>query len=225
MAAAAAPQKDITFDECWSILQEEAINKMVNIFEAEEQPNDKIFDSEEYMRFYTAVYHVCCSYSPDNWNQKLYDQYKKTFEDYISSKVLPSLREKSDENLLREFSRRWKNHKTMTKWLSMFLYYLSRYYIPSKRLPSLAESSHSIFYNLVYKEMHEQVHHITMSMIDRERNGEHIDQAMVSEVIKICEEMGSGNASKHDANNIDEALVLLGEATYSFTGLRLEGNA
>ncbi|EYU43930.1 hypothetical protein MIMGU_mgv11b018794mg [Erythranthe guttata] len=147
MAGAAAPQKDITFDECWSILQEEAINKMVNIFEAEEQPNDKIFDSEEYMRFYT----------PDNWNQKLYDQYKKTFEDYISSKV--------------------------------------------------------------YREIHEQVHDITMSMIDRERNGEQIDQAMVSEVIKICEEMGSGNASKHDANNIDEALVLLGEATYSFTGL------
>ncbi|CAL5337846.1 unnamed protein product [Camellia sinensis] len=46
-------------------------------------------------------------------SQKLYDEYKKIFEDYILSKVLPSLREKKDENLLQELAKRWNNTRGM----------------------------------------------------------------------------------------------------------------
>ncbi|KAI3469405.1 hypothetical protein Pfo_026068 [Paulownia fortunei] len=212
MAGGAALKNLMTFDEAWPILQEEAINKLVDSLELEGLPNHQCFSSEEYMRFYTVVYNVCCPNPLSPEVEKLYDQYKRTFEDYISSKVLPSLRGKQNENLLRELLRRWNNHKTITRWLSRFFNYLSRYYIPKKELPSLVETSHSTFYNLVYGEIKDQVSDAIMSLIDRERDGEQIDQAMVKEVLKIYEEIGE-DALKQCAKDIEEAMI---EATATF---------
>lgn len=75
------------------------------------------FTSEEYMRYYTIVYEICkpCPGGPEC--QKLYDEYKKIFEDYIPAKVLPFLREKKDENLLEELVTRWNKYKVLTRWL------------------------------------------------------------------------------------------------------------
>jgi hypothetical protein len=44
----------------------------------------------------------------------------------IHLQVLPSLRDKKDEKLLRELHRRWDNHNVMTRWLSRFFNYLDR---------------------------------------------------------------------------------------------------
>lgn len=57
----------------------------------------------------------------------------------IIFKVLPSLREKHDEFLLRELVKRWANHKVMVRWLSRFFHYLDRYFIARRSLPALNE--------------------------------------------------------------------------------------
>jgi cullin 1 len=49
--------------------------------------------------------------------------------------VLPSLREKHDEFMLRELVQRWSNHKVMVRWLSRFFYYLDRYFITRSLTP------------------------------------------------------------------------------------------
>jgi len=57
----------------------------------------------------------------------------------IIFKVLPSLREKHDEFMLRELVKRWANHKVMVRWLSRFFHYLDRYFIARRSLPALNE--------------------------------------------------------------------------------------
>ena len=53
--------------------------------------------------------------------------------------VLPSIKEKHDEFMLRELVKRWANHKVMVRWLSRFFHYLDRYFIARRSLPPLNE--------------------------------------------------------------------------------------
>ena len=43
-----------------------------------------------------------------------------------SVQVLPALKDKKDEYLLKELLKRWDNHKVMVRWLSRFFNYLDR---------------------------------------------------------------------------------------------------
>jgi len=63
--------------------------------------------------------------------------------------VLPSLREKHDEFMLRELVKRWANHKVMVRWLSRFFHYLDRYFIARRSLPPLNEVGLTCFRDLV----------------------------------------------------------------------------
>ena len=54
--------------------------------------------------------------------------------------VLPSLRDRHDEFLLRELIRRWENHRIMNKWMQKFFMYLDRYYVKHHSLPTLEEA-------------------------------------------------------------------------------------
>ncbi|KAL1543096.1 hypothetical protein AAHA92_20110 [Salvia divinorum] len=189
----------MTFDEAWPILQEEGVNKIINNLRLD--PSRQIFTSDEYMRLYTTVYSVA---SPNNLGpevDKLYEQYKKTFEDYVSSEVLPSLRGKESNDLLKELLRGWENHRIMLYWLSRFFNYLSRYYISKKGLPSLKETSHLVFYDKVYGEIKEQVIRDVASF--REREGV---AALAKQVVSIFEEIG-GDALKNLESDIEEAMV------------------
>ncbi|XP_022842398.1 cullin-1-like isoform X2 [Olea europaea var. sylvestris] len=198
MEISASTKCDLSFEQAWPFLHE-AINKVIGNLEG---VHKREFTSEEYMQVYTTVYNVCYPNPMGPEAEKLYDHYRKTFEDYISSKVLPSLRGKNDENLLRELLRRWNNHKTMVKWLSRFFHYLQRYFISKKKLPSLEGTGHSAFYNLVYSEINNEVRDAILSLIDKERKGEQIDQAMVKSVLDIYLEIGE-NSMKYYAKDFE----------------------
>ena len=63
--------------------------------------------------------------------------------------VLPSLREKDGEFLLRGLVESWSNHKIMIKWMSRLFRYIDPYYIIRKSLPSLSEVGLICFRDLV----------------------------------------------------------------------------
>lgn len=201
------------FDEAWPILQEEAINKITENFEIEGQLNKGIFTSDEYMRLYTTVYNVCNPNMLDPSVQKMYDHYKKTFEDYISSKVLPSLRGRDNEDLLRELLTRWNNHTIMRRWLFRLFHYLQRYHIPLKKLPSLEDTSNFAFFNLVYGEMNDQVCDAIASLVNRERQDEPIDRAMLKGIIDIYKVMGEKSEYNQYAQDFEKSML---EATSKY---------
>ncbi|KAG4942183.1 hypothetical protein JHK85_046829 [Glycine max] len=81
-----------------------------------------------------------------------------------SNQVLPSLREKHDEFMLRELVKRWANHKIMVRWLSRFFHYLDRYFIARRSLPPLNEVGLTCFRDLVYKELNGKVRDAVISL-------------------------------------------------------------
>ncbi|KAK9086507.1 hypothetical protein Syun_028901 [Stephania yunnanensis] len=168
---------------------QKGVTKLKRILEGLPEPQ---FSSEDYMMLYTTIYNMCTQKPPNDYSQQLYDNYKENFEEYIVSTVLPTLREKHDEFLLRELVKRWANHKIMVRWLSRFFHYLDRYFVARRSLPALNKVGLTCFHDLVYKEINVKVRDAVISLIDQEREGEHIDRALLKNVLDIFVEIGMG---------------------------------
>ncbi|WJX31101.1 hypothetical protein P8452_19567 [Trifolium repens] len=164
----------ITFEEGLKTLQE-GIVKLFNILEGLESD----FTPKEHILLYTTVYNLCSPFSSPGYDRQLYNLYKETCEDYITSKVLPCLQEKQDEPLLRVLLERWSTYKFMTKRLTGFFSYLSRYATGIFRLPNLEETSFLSFYHLVYEEMNQEIIDAILAMIDRKLAGEKVEHTFV----------------------------------------------
>ncbi|XP_052310789.1 cullin-1 isoform X2 [Populus trichocarpa] len=199
------------FEEGMVVIQE-AVDRAIGI--AEGTDNVQGFSSEDYMRYYTTIYELSTPNPLGEYSRELYDYYKKIFEEYITSKVLPALNGKRDQDLLQEIVRRWSILKTMTLWLFRFFNYLDRYFIARRKLPSLQQTSYNTFYNLVYAETFGPVKDAVIAMINREREGEQIDQALVKSILAINAENGVGSLKQHK-QNLEEAILKDTAAFYS----------
>ncbi|XP_051129469.1 cullin-1-like [Andrographis paniculata] len=198
----------IDLDQGWDFMQK-GITKLKNILEGLPEPQ---FNSEDYMMLYTTIYNMCTQKPPYDYSQQLYDKYRESFEEYITTTVLPSLREKHDEFLLRELVKRWMNHKIMVRWLSRFFNYLDRYFIARRSLPALREVGLTCFRELVYKELAGRVRDAVISLIDQEREGEQIDRALLKNVLDIFVEIGMGQMDYYE--NDFETYLLKDTAAY-----------
>ncbi|KAF3795761.1 Cullin-1 [Nymphaea thermarum] len=203
-------RKVIDLEHGWEYMQK-GITKLRNILEGLPEPQ---FSSEDYMMLYTTIYNMCTQKPPHDYSQQLYDRYKEAFEEYITSKVMPSLREKHDEFMLRELVKRWSNHKVMVRWLSRFFHYLDRYFIARRSLPPLNEVGLTCFRELVYKEMNTKVRDAVIALIDQEREGEQIDRALLKNVLDIFVEIGMGSMDCYVAD-FEDAMLADSAAYYS----------
>jgi cullin 1 len=130
------------------------------------------FDNKEYMTYFTLVYNMyvaanrsrrgsadrlvrccrrCTQKPPHNYSEQLYQRYKKAISDYLSSAVLPAVREKTGQYMLKEVGKRWsyvaserervaiylqstktagphRHHKINVKWMKSFFSYLDRFH-------------------------------------------------------------------------------------------------
>ncbi|XP_027352113.1 cullin-1 isoform X3 [Abrus precatorius] len=141
---------------------------------------------------------MCTQKPPYDFSQQLYDKYKEAFDEYIKSIVLPSLREKHDEFMLRELVQRWLNHKVMVRWLSRFFYYLDRYFITRRSLPGLNAVGLTCFRDLVYMEVRANARKAVIALIDKEREGEQIDRSLLKNVLDIFVEIGMSEMDKYE---------------------------
>ncbi|CAI0413509.1 unnamed protein product [Linum tenue] len=188
-------RKVIELDQGWDYMQK-GITKLKRILEGSVEQ----FNSEEYMMLYTTIYNMCTQKPPHDYSQQLYDKYKDSFEEYISSTVLPAIREKHDEFMLRELVKRWANHKLMVRWLSRFFHYLDRYFIARRSLPALNEVGLTCFRSLVYTEISGKARNAVIVLIDKEREGEQIDKALLKNVLDIFVEIGMGQMDCYEVD-------------------------
>ena len=119
---------------------------------------------------------MCTQKPPHDFSQQLYERYREAFNAYIISDVLPALREKQGEYMLKELVKRWDNHKIMVRWLSRFFNYLDRYYIQRHNLAQLKDVGMLCFRDLVYSELKKNVKDAVLALVDKERDGEQIDR-------------------------------------------------
>ncbi|KAM1001657.1 hypothetical protein FF1_008146 [Malus domestica] len=200
-------RKVIELDQGWDYMQK-GITKLKRILEGLPEPQ---FSSEEYMMLYTTIYNMCTQKPPNDYSQQLYDKYREAFEEYITSTVLPALREKHDEFMLRELVKRWANHKLMVRWLSRFFHYLDRYFIARRSLPALNEVGLTCFRDLVYREVNANARIAVIDLINKEREGEQIDRALLKNVVDIFVEIGMGQMESYEQDFEADLLLDSGE--------------
>ncbi|XP_027120828.2 cullin-1-like [Coffea arabica] len=205
-----AKEKIVEFEEGWNLIQE-GITKVKNFLKTE-NPEKQFIGAEDYIKLYTAIVDMCTQNPPNCYANLLYAKYGESFEEYITSTVLPSLREKDGEFLLRGLVESWSNHKIMIKWMSRLFRYIDRYYIIRKSLPSLSEVGLICFRDLVHAEFYKKVRDAVMSLIDKEREGEQIDRALVKDVVNVFVELGNGKIDLYE--NDFEAEMLNNTALY-----------
>uniref|UniRef100_A0A3Q7EZL6 Cullin-1 n=1 Tax=Solanum lycopersicum TaxID=4081 RepID=A0A3Q7EZL6_SOLLC len=200
----------IDLEHGWGII-ERGITKLKNILEGLPEPQ---FNSEDYITLYTTIYNMSSKNPLNNLSQQLYDKYREAFEEYNITTVLPSLREKHDEFMLRELVKRWLNNKVMIRWLSRFFHYLERYFIPRRSVPGLNEVGVTCFRDQVYQELNGKVRDAVISLIDQEREGEKIDRALLKNVLNIYVKLGMGLMDFYE-NSFEAAMLKDTSAYYS----------
>ncbi|KAJ4768188.1 Cullin family protein [Rhynchospora pubera] len=204
-------RKVIELDQGWDFMQK-GITKLKNLLEG--KPGETQFSSEDYMMLYTTIYNMCTQKPPHDYSQQLYEKYREAFVEYIDDMVLPALREKHHEYMLKELQKRWQNHKVMVRWLSRFFYYLDRYFIARRSLPGLNEVGLTCFRDRVYQEMKSMVKDAVLTLIDQEREGEQIDRALLKNILDIFVEIGLTNMECYE-NDFEEFLLKETAAYYS----------
>ena len=112
---------------------------------------------------------MCTQKPPHDFSQQLYERYREAFNAYIISDVLPALREKQGEYMLKELVKRWDNHKIMVRWLSRFFNYLDRYYIQRHNLAQLKDVGMLCFRDLVYSELKKNVKDAVLALVEGAR--------------------------------------------------------
>ncbi|KAL2535560.1 Cullin-1 [Forsythia ovata] len=202
--------KTIDLEEGWNLMQT-GIIKLKDILEGQEEMQ---FSSEEHIMLYTTIYNMCTQKPPHDYSQQLYEKYKEAFDDYIHSMVLTSLRGKHDTFMLREFVKRWVDHKVMVRWLSRFFHYLDRYFITRRSLPALKEVGLTCFRDLVYQELRSKARDAVITLINQEREGELIDRALLKNVLDIFVEIGMGQMDYYE-NDFEDVMLKDTAAFYS----------
>lgn len=62
----------------------------------------KLFNNQDYAATYKTCYDMCTQRTPYNWSEDLYRKHGETVQKYLQKYVLPALKDKQDEYLLKE---------------------------------------------------------------------------------------------------------------------------
>jgi len=186
----------ILLEDGWNRLKSGGVMKIEQILEEVQGGDYKSgITTEEYSTLYTTVYTMCTQKPPNNWSEHLYNNYCDAVKDYLSARILPRIKEKHDEAMLRELVRRWENHKLMIKFLSHVFKYLDRFYVKRLSLPELQEVGNQEFHNIIFNAVKRDVRSAILELIRRERECEIIDRKLVKQVVEIFVEMGGSRNS------------------------------
>lgn len=166
---------------------------------------------------YSTCYDMCTQRSPYNWSRELYQRHGETIERYLTTNVLPALRDKTGQGgtiLLAELQQRWINHQIMNKWLKKFFTYLDRYYVKHHSLPTLSQAGLRCFRSHIYDEMKGDTTAAILALINDEREGKIIDKSLIKSIVELYENMGMGSLDAYN-QDLEEPLLQSTREFYS----------
>lgn len=136
---------------------------------------------------------MCTQRSPYNWSEQLYERHGYSITEYLQNKVLPVLRERHGEYLLRELVHRNSNHTVMNLWLQKFFQYLDRYYVKYHAKPLLKDAGLKLFKNIIFDVLKKDVANALLVLINQERDDTVVDRGLMKDSVRIFESMGMGS--------------------------------
>jgi cullin 1 len=177
------------------------IDELEDFLDSKEKKRGRLFDNAEYVKVYTMCYNMCTQKSPFNWSETLYEKHGQTLTNYLSTSVLPALKETKGEVLLQKFVLRGDNHKIMNKWHKMFFTYLDRFHVKYHQLPQLTDSGIRYFKSIIFDAVAKDVTDAIIKLINTERLKEiDIDRTLIRKCIEVYELMGMGSLETYTAD-------------------------
>jgi len=208
-------QQTILLEEGWNKLKVGGVKKIEEILEDMQGGVYKNrISTDEYSQLYTTVYTMCTQKPPNNWSEQLYNYYCEAVKEYLTARILPRIRVKHDEFMLRELVRRWENHKLMIRFLSHVFKYLDRFYVKRLSLPELSEVGSQSFHEIVFNAVKREVRTAILELIRRERECEIVDKKLIKEVVEIFVDMGGSRNSLEVYMTDFEEMLLSTTADY-----------
>jgi len=208
-------QQTILLEDGWNQLKEGGVQKIEKILEDMQGGVYKNrISTDEYSKLYTTVYTMCTQKPPNNWSEQLYHNYCEAVKEYLTNRILPRIREKHDEFMLRELVRRWENHKLLIRFLSHVFKYLDRFYVKRLSLPELSEVGSQSFHEIVFNAVKREVRTAILELIRKERECEIVDKKLIQSVVEIFVEMGGSRNSLEVYMTDFEEMLLSTTADY-----------
>ncbi|XP_076923614.1 cullin-1-like isoform X1 [Bidens hawaiensis] len=196
--------RKLTLEEGMNILGG-GISKAMMILDG--YPTSSLFTCEEYMKMYDCVYQMCVQQPPFEYSAELYEIFKKALEESITSRVIPAVKDKTQNFLLYEVWNMWTKYKVMAKFLGGFFLYLDRQVTDdkNKNTASLNELSVCCFRDMVVSELYPKIMEAAISLVNQDREGNSVDRDMLKDVSTLFVEIGSGKMYYYE--NFETAIL------------------
>ena len=127
---------------------------------------------------------MCTQRSPYNWSEQLYERHSYSITEYLQNKVLPVLKDRHGEFLLRELVHRNSNHSVMNLWHQKFFQYLDRYYVKYHAKPLLKDAGLKLFKNIIFDVLKRDVANALLDLINQERDAPVVDRTLMKGAVQ-----------------------------------------
>ncbi|KAH7676735.1 Cullin N-terminal protein [Dioscorea alata] len=176
--------EQVDLEDGWAKLKV-FICELIARVDAGEQP----YFSDEFRTNFMIVRSLCSKKLPRKNDEILYDRYRNTLSDYLKEKVLPHLKYKCGQYLLKAITELWPKYLSIVEHISCVFGYLDLVITETTSLRNLDDAGLMCFYSLVYKEIHPGVQDALLAMLEKDSRGEKIDRALADSSLKFCGEL------------------------------------
>eukprot|EP00253_Pinus_taeda_P016499 PITA_16499 len=176
----------------------------------------ELFVADDHADTYTIGYNIALK-NPSQ-RQQLYDRYKDWLQECLVGVILPDLRNKDGEVMLKQLVKRWENYKVIVHWLSKWFSYLDRYFVKMNYLTPLRDAGFMCFRQHVYHEIKATARNAVLALIHSDREGERIaDWSLLKNVLNFFVDIGMDDAGGGLYENDFEAQMLEDTRNYYST--------
>lgn len=199
-AKTSAPsQPQTNFEEKWTLLQN-GVTKLIDFLDSDAR---KPFDHNEFATMYSTVYNLCTQKVDTGKltggpTELLYARFSQCIRNYLTERVVPSLKEKQGETLLVEAVKRWRDHQIVARYMGKIFNYLDRYYTKHNNRDSLKDVVLKCYQQLVYESIKKDMASALLVKIYKERTGEMIDRSMMKDGVILFIEMGLNSLTAYE---------------------------
>ncbi|KAK9556487.1 ubiquitin ligase (cullin) of SCF [Aspergillus fumigatus] len=193
------PHKD-DLDETWTFLEKGIDSVMLKLEEG--------VDMKTYMALYTAVHNFCTSQKAVSNGQGLQahrgahllgEELYKLLGEYLSRHLEAVYRESlshTEEALLGFYIREWVRYTTAAKYVNHLFRYLNRHWV-KREIDEGKKNVYDVYtLHLVkwkddfFMKVHEKVMEAVLNLIEKQRNGETIEQSQIKNIVDSFVSLG-----------------------------------
>ncbi|KAJ5744733.1 cullin-1 [Penicillium manginii] len=193
------PHKD-DLPETWSFLEAGIDNVMMKLEEG--------VDMKHYMALYTAVHNFCTSQKAVTSSQGLQahrgahllgEELYKLLGEYLSRHLAVVYKESqshAEEALLAFYIREWSRYTTAAKYINHLFSYLNRHWV-KREIDEGKKNVYDVYtLHLVkwkedfFEHVHEKVMDAVLNLIEKQRNGETIEQSQIKSIVDSFVSLG-----------------------------------